>query len=261
MLSSLVAYVGWCWAKFFFVKNLDWKLKAVQTFVQHFIPYFSCKGILDVFRCYPNMLDQHSFKERRQFCWNLSILIFECQFHFGLNFLFVCLFVCFWMFRISKFSAVRWSPQVKALIKSATKGRRKEMLTQKKEVDRWRRIGFDLTFRRACLFIGDLLQWLDQKRSKRESYTELIEHLETTSAIVKSKQMHWELNLGRETCKRIKHQEWSGYQWVIYQQVKILWPVLIFMICSGFSGKIEMALIWKEMIWNVLFLFQRMNHP
>ena len=139
----------------FFVKYLDWKLKAVQTFVQHFISYFSYEGILGVFRCYPNMLDQHSCKERCQFCWNLSILIFECQLHFGLNFLFVCLFVCFWMFWISKFSAVKWSSQVKTLNKSATKGRKKEMLDQKKDVDRRRRTGFDLTFRRACLFIGD----------------------------------------------------------------------------------------------------------
>ena len=40
MLDTFADYVGWCWTKIFFVKNVGWKFKSVETFIQHFFGFF-----------------------------------------------------------------------------------------------------------------------------------------------------------------------------------------------------------------------------
>ena len=63
MLDAFADYVGLCWTNIFFLKNVEWKFKSVQTFIQHFFSFFSCWMMLDPFSGASNMLNQH-FKRK-----------------------------------------------------------------------------------------------------------------------------------------------------------------------------------------------------
>ena len=81
------------------------------------------------------------------------------------------------------------------------------------------------------------LHWLDKKRSERESYTELIEHFETTSANVKSKTNALRAQLGEGEWQKNQTPRVIRLPVSNISASRDLRPVLIFMTCSGFSEK------------------------
>ena len=153
-----------------------WKFKIVQTFFQHFIFYFSCELMLDMFARSPNMFDQHSCKKDINFIEIGTTLRFKIDFTLDC----FCPFLLFWNSYVLfiRDVVILVTPQVKMLSKSTTKRGVKEMIELKKQqVGRWQGTCFDWTFRRGNSCLWDIYSSGYTEREQREkAYTELAEH-------------------------------------------------------------------------------------